>query len=42
MVFVPFRSENGHRLAHFGLELSVIIEETTECINIFVVLIATE
>ena len=37
-----FDLKTGIDFVHFGLELSVIIEGTTECINIFLVLIATE
>ena len=29
MVFATFPSENGYRLAHFGLEIGMVFEETT-------------
>ena len=30
MVFATFPSENGYKLAHFGLEMGMAFEETTE------------
>ena len=41
-VFAQFWSENRYRLCPFGLELGMVFEGTTECMNVFIVSIPNE
>ena len=41
-LIVPFWSEDGYTLSHFGLESGMVFEGTTECINVFIISIANE
>ena len=42
MAFAPCRSENGYRIAHFGLESGMVFERATGGLNALVVSIPNE
>ena len=42
MAFAPCRSENGYRIAHFGLESGMVFERATGGLNVLVVSIPNE